>query len=103
MNAGRKESISLIEDDIYNGILTAYEETGKLDSEAYDLLIRLMKRISAIYDIDPTAKDVLRNAIILIVNLFFDNRMEFEVLNKKEVKKEDLEKIKQTLLSLVQA
>ena len=62
-----------------------------------------MKRISAIYDIDPTAKDVLRNAIILIVNLFFDNRMEFEVLNKKEVKKEDLEKIKQTLLSLVQA
>ena len=90
-----------IEDELYNSILTAYEKSRKIDKEAYDLLIKLMQRISNIFNIDPESKNVLRNAIVLIINLFFDSQMEFGVLNKKEINSEDLQKIKKMLEQLV--
>jgi hypothetical protein len=90
-----------IEDELYNSILTAYEKNRKIDKEAYDLLIQLMQRISNIFNIDPDSKNVLRNAIVLIINLFFDSQMEFGVLNKKDINTEDLQKIKQMLQQLV--
>ena len=92
-----------IEDELYNSILTAYENNRTIDKEAYDLLIKLMQKISNIFNIDPDSKNVLRNAIILIINLFFDSQMEFGVLNKKEINSDDLQKIKQMLEQLVSA
>ncbi len=90
-----------IEDELYNSILTAYEKNRKIDKEAYDLLIQLMQRVSNIFNIDPDSKNVLRNAIVLIINLFFDSQMEFGVLNKKDINTEDLQKIKQMLQKIV--
>jgi hypothetical protein len=103
MNEWDKMDLASIEDDIYNEILSAYESNKKIDKEAYDLLIQLMQRISSLFNIDPDSKKVLRNAIVLIVNLFFESNMELSILNRRDANGEDLQSIKEILSQIINA